>query len=119
MHSTSDCVRANYGKLQTNEKLMFEALDMLKDIKADMKKYIFHMNMESQDISEFFPLKNAGDLERFMDRGHKDWQERKTGFYHLLYTTISPCKKKFSTAFLHTVFTRKFIKNNQWPGYNF
>ena len=68
MHSTNDCVRFNREKLVNNEYSMKIVVDMLKDIKQDMKQFTYHVKMDSVDVSEFFPLKNEDSLEKFFNR---------------------------------------------------
>ena len=114
-HNTCDTVRANFDKLSINEYNVTKIMDMLSDIKDDMRKFNFHMRMDTVDISDFFPLKSDADMKNFMDKSHEDWPMRRRGFHHLLFTTVTKSKKKFSTALLHTLFTRQFIANHKWP----
>ena len=88
---------------------------MLKEIKEDLKQYTFHQKMDTNDVSDFFPIKSEESLKSFLDRKHQDWNARKHGFYHLLFTTITKKKKKFAKALLHTVFDRQFIATHWWP----
>ena len=116
MQGMSDTTRSNHQKLANNEKFQETVIETLHEIKSDMKKYIFHVNMQSVDISDFFPLKSGEDLEKFMDKSDEQWMDRRNGFYHLLHTTIADTKRKFSSSLLHVLFTRDFIKNHRWPG---
>ena len=68
MHCTNDCVRFNREKLVSNEYSMKIVVDMLMDIKQDMKQFTFHVQMDSVDVSEFFPLQNGESLLKFFDR---------------------------------------------------
>lgn len=112
---TSDTVRSNHNKLVTNETNVKVMMDMLREIKEEMKKFYFHIKMDSIDICEFFPLKSDDDLNRFMDKTHENWEMRRKGFNHLLYCTVTKVKRRFSTALLHLLFTRDFIANHKWP----
>lgn len=112
-------VRANYERGKCNDVFQKKVLGLLNEIKDDMKKYSFHMQMDSTDLSEFFPLKNKHDLAKFMDRDHEEWPLRRRGFYHLLFTTVSQTKKKFASGLLHTLFSRNFIKEHKWPYYGY
>ena len=116
VHANAETGRSSHGKLTTNEVNMNLVIGMLKEIKDDMKQYLFHMRMDCVDVSVFFPLKDDESLRNFMDRDHAEWHLRQKGFYHLLFTTVTKSKKKFSTALLHTLFTRNFIKTHKWPG---
>ena len=107
--------RSNHEKLKCNDYYMKTILSMLQDVKGDMRQYIFHMKMGVTDVSEFFPIKSDSSLKRFMDRENPDWEARKHGFYHLLFTAITKAKKKFAKAILNTVFTRQYIIDHRWP----
>ena len=88
---------------------------MLQDIKDGMLQFSYHMKMDTIDISSFFPVKDEESLQLFMDRKHPDWNARRHGFYHLLFTALTKKKKKFAKALLHTVFSREFIGGHRWP----
>ena len=59
LFSNSDIVRSNHQKLDVNENAMKTVVTLLKHIKNDMRQYAFHMQMDSVDMSDYFPLKNA------------------------------------------------------------
>ena len=110
-----EIARSNHEKLKCNDYYMRKILSMLLEVKEDMQQYTYHMKMDTSDVSEFFPLKDECSIKQFMDRNHTDWDTRKHGFYHLLYTTITKKKTQFARALLHTVFTRSFISAHRWP----
>lgn len=110
-----DTVRSNNEKLKSNDYYMKAIMTMLQEVKDGIRQYTFHMKMDTNDVSDFFPLKNGDSMKLFMDRSHPDWNARKHGFYHLLFTTITKKKRKFAHALLHTVFTRQFIATHRWP----
>lgn len=116
LQNTNDIVRQNNEKLTCTEYCVKNIAGMLKEMKDDMKQYMFHIQMDRTDLSDFFPLENDEALERFMDKTHEDWEARKFGFYHLLFTTVTKQKKKFAAALLHTIFSRNFIATHRWPG---
>ena len=115
MHCTNDCVRFNREKLIKNESSVKAILEMLREMKTDMGQFFFLMKMDSVDISEYFPLSDSKTLEEFFDWDHEDWPLRQKGFYHPLYTTVTRSKRNFGTWLLHTLFTRRFIAENNWP----
>lgn len=115
VHNTYDTVRSNHNKLTVNGQNTLNIMDMLRDIKEELKQFTFYIRMNSVDVSDFFPLKNDKDLALFLDKSHEDWERRRRGFHHLLFTTVTKNKRRFSTALLHTVFTRDFISNHTWP----
>ena len=88
---------------------------MLHEVKDGIKQFCFHVKMDTNDVSDFFPLRDEHSLALFMDKNHPDWNSRKHGFYHLLFTAITNKKKKFAKALLHTIFTRHFIADHHWP----
>lgn len=107
--------RSNHEKLKCNDYYMKAMMSMLQEIKEGMLKNNYHMKMDTNDVSDFFPIKDEQSLKLFMDRTHSEWDARKHGFYHLLYTTITKKKKKFARALLHTVFSRPYISSHRWP----
>lgn len=63
-----DCERMNTQKLNKNEASMTTVVSLLTEIKTDMKRHVFHLNMDKSDMSDFFPLETNQDLNRFLDR---------------------------------------------------
>lgn len=111
---THDTVRFNSQKLvpiDCNTKLI---LDHVIEIKQDIRRFNFHIKMDMIDMSLYFPLENDASLAEFMAKD-EDWEKRRKGFHHLLYTVVTNDKKKFSGALLHTLFTRDFVRNHKWP----
>lgn len=115
VHSTNDIARSNHERLMSTEQSMKTIIDMLKEIKEDMRQYNFHLKMETADVGKFFPLSCDEDLQDFMDRKHPEWPKRMKGFYHLLFTTVTKNKRRFGGALLHALFTRDFISCHRWP----
>lgn len=115
IHSTNDIVRSNHERLLCNEQTNKIVIEMLKDIKEEMRQYNFHIKMETADVGKYFPLDCDEDLQEFMDRGHPEWPSRMKGFYHLLFTTVTQKKRRFGGALLHALFTRNFISCHRWP----
>ena len=116
IHNSSDTGKCCLEKLKCNEYYTQEVLGHIKDIKRDLLQFTFHMKMDTVDLSQFFPLQSHEPLLEFMNRGHEDWNLRRKGFYHLLFTTVTKSQKKFAAALLHTLFTRNFIRKHRWPG---
>lgn len=113
---TYDLSRSNFESHKCHDYSNKFTTGILLDIQKDLRKFTFHMRMDTVDISDFFPVNDDETLEKFLDKDHPDWQLRKRGFYHLLYNTLSTNPKKFAAALLHTVFTRNFISKHKWPG---
>lgn len=110
-----EIVRSNNEKMKCNDYYMRAILATVQEVKDGMRQFCFHTKMDTNDVSDFFPLKNKESLSLFMDKGHPDWNARRHGFYHLLFTTLTKKKKKFAKAILHTIFSREFIANHRWP----
>ena len=87
----------------------------LQGLSAQIHKATFKTVLSECDISEFFPVERHEQLEQFMDRGHKDWESRKTEFYHFLYTTATTIKKGFGRGLIKAIFSRKYICETKWP----
>lgn len=110
-----DLGRASFEKAKCNEYSMKTVISYLTELKNDMKEFSYYMKMDSTDMSDFFPLRTAEDLQRFMDKSHEEWPLRRKGFNHLLYTCVTKSKKKFSAGLLHVLFTREYVGNHKWP----
>lgn len=110
-----ETVKSNNEKLKCNDYYMRAILSTLQDVKTDLKQFCFHTKMDTNDISDFFPLKNEHSLNSFMNKNHPDWNARRHGFYHLLFTALTKKKRKFAKALLHTIFSRQFISTHRWP----
>ena len=94
----------------------------LDQIFSMLQKATFQTNMRGCDLSEFFPVERREQLELFMDREHKDWEDRKAEFYNFLYTIASKGQEKgFARGLIKAIFTREYINTAKWPsyGYNF
>ena len=88
---------------------------MLKTVVTQVQQATLMSAMQGTDISEFFPVENNQQLERFMDRDHPDWNSRKMEFYHFLYTTASDVKKGFARGLIKAIFSRSYILGAKWP----
>ena len=115
MHSSHDMARFSVQKHKSNEIFLNNIWTEVKEIKADLKQYTFHLKMKCVDISDFFPLESDRKLEEFLDKSHEDWESRKTSFYDLLYNAVSDEKKRLACALLHLLFSRNFIGEHKWP----
>ena len=71
--------------------------------------------MNEVDISEFFPVTSTRNLEKFMDREHKEWPCRRREFYNYLLNIVSDNKKAFTKGLLKALFSRDFMMTIKWP----
>ena len=114
LENTNGFVQATYGDVQELKNFIPQKLDL---ICATVQKATFQTNMKGCDISEFFPVETKEQLELFMDREHKDWEDRKAEFYNFLLTTASNIKKGFARGLIKALFTRKYILQAKWPSF--
>lgn len=90
-------------------------MELLIEEKEENKKLKTYLKSKVPDISNFFPLKNAASVERFLDESD--------GLFHLRYAEFEnmfgPCihKKKniFGTSLLNAFFSDEFVKTYSWP----
>lgn len=93
MHSSHDMARFSVQKHKSNEIFLNNIWTEVKEIKADLKQYTFHLKMKCVDISDFFPLESDRKLEEFLDKSHEDWESRKTSFM-TFYTMLLVTKRR-------------------------
>lgn len=56
--------RLGLNKQDLTEIGVQSVLEIVKEIRNDVKQYTFHVRMDCTDISDFFPLENDESLER-------------------------------------------------------
>lgn len=113
-HGTNDIARSNFDMNTVILKVVKMLLAEVKEIKANFMKFSFQSQMDTVDISIYFPLKDEEALEDFL-KFDEEWHQRRKAFYELLYNTVTNEKKRFACALLHVVFTREFIRDHKWP----
>ena len=89
----------------------------LESLVTQVQKTAFQSVMNGCDISEFFPVERKQQLEAFMDRGHPQWEDRKSEFYNFLYTIASNIKKGFARGLIKAIFSRQYISEAKWPSF--
>lgn len=87
----------------------------LHSVSLQIQKATFQSVMQGADISEFFPVQRAEQLQSFMDREHPEWPSRKSEFYNLLFTIVTDSKKNLSKGLLKTLFCRDYMLTVKWP----
>ena len=115
MENTNAFAQANHREILEIRTILSNMQAKLDLISSQVQKATFNSLMQGSDISEFFPVQTKEQLELFMDRDHPDWNNRKTEFYNLLYTTASHIKKGFARGLIKTLFSRKYISVSKWP----
>ena len=116
VRSTYDLSRHSSNRHAENNADLKTLLKYVSELRTDAKEFIFHQKMDRVDVSKYFPLENDAMLSEFIDRSDVDgWEQRKKGFYHLMYNAVTTRKDRFSCALLDLLFTRDYIKDHKWP----
>lgn len=115
MKATYVLTQIGNNKHSRNESDLSTILSYVSEIRSDVKQLAFHQKMDRVDVSLFFPVETDSQINEFLDRNNDGWEARKKGFHHLLYNAVSKCKKRFSCALLHLLFTRDYIRDHKWP----
>lgn len=113
--NTNEVVKNNHSDLQILKaeiKLLHEKLDA---ISYQVQKATYQQVMNEIDISEFFPIGEAAQLEEFMDRDHPEWPARRREFYNYLYLCVNDNKKVFCKGLLKALFQRHYMRAVKWP----
>lgn len=103
-HSNDQIIVAGIGELR----------GLCKDIKEEIAKFTFHMEMNTHDVSSFFPANDNATILRFMEQDG-EFNSRRHGFYELLKTCVSVSQKKFTDSLINTLFTVHYKSNIRWP----
>lgn len=111
----SDTATSNFNELSSLTQKVERILSILLELKVDMAKLAYKVDMAESSVHEFFPLKSADDLDRFMDVGKGNFEKRKSGLYDLLLTVVSPNASAFSQGLINALFDSSYIKNYRWP----
>ena len=119
LHNTNAFVQATHQEVLEMKAHLSELASKVDSIFIMVKNSTFHENMKGCDISEFFPVENNEQLELFMDRNHPEWDDRKSEFYHFLYTIASNIKKGFARGLIKALFTREYISKAKWPSFGY
>ena len=110
----------NMNRIGMDRHLVYEdyfknILSTTVNIKNDMSRFMYHIHMDTEDVSKFFPIDSDATLAAFMNRSDNKWDGRKKGFYHLLFNAVTVKKNRLACALLHLLFTRTFISEHSWP----
>ena len=89
-------------------------MNVLQEIRQEIKNNNFLMQMETHDMSEFFPADEVKTITAFMNNDNQ-FTMRRRGLCELLRTAVSNDKKKFHESLLKTLFTLKFKAEVKWP----
>ena len=119
LENTNGFAQATHREVMDIKATLSTMSTMLAEVASQVQKATFVTNTKGCDISEFFPVENKEQLELFMDRAHPEWENRKTEFYHFLFTIASDNKKGFGRGLIKALFTRKYISTAKWPSYGY
>ena len=86
------------------------------ELKDEMKLSFASANAKAsgQYTSDFFPLRDNASIERFM-KEDEELEKRKDSLYLLLSGCDAETPRKFSDAFLRTLFSKDYMKTYIWP----
>lgn len=70
--------------------------------------------MKTVNVFNYFPLKDAAMLERFLKKD-AEFEERKKQFFTILILSKHEDKKKFGTDILKAVFSEEYWMSHRWP----
>lgn len=117
MENTNGVVRASHSDLQLIKQAIADLEKKLDNMCFHVHKSTFKETMAGPDLSEFFPVERAEQLDLFMDRQHKDWPARRDEFYHYLYTCVTQSKSCFTTGIFKCLFSREYMGTVKWPSF--
>lgn len=112
--SCSDMVRYAHTEDKPMRAEIKNISEEVKFLRKEMSHYLFHKKLSFVNITKYFPIQNDEDLAAFL-RKDCEWENRCKSFYDYLYTTVSEKKYPFGSTLLHALFSRKFIRDHNWP----
>lgn len=113
--NTNEIVQYNHMDLRDLKKEVKDIQGKLDNVVFLVQKSTLQTVMDESDISVFFPVTHADQIDQFMDRDHQEWNSRRKAFYNYLFTTITESKRAFSKGLLKSLFTRDFMLDVKWP----
>lgn len=66
------------------------------------------------NLNDYFPADDNSSIERFLNRDD-GYEERLDGLYLLLSGCSAETPRKFTDAFLRTLFSKEYIVTHIWP----
>lgn len=115
LENTHGFAQASHHEILLIKASISRIESQLQAVCTQVHKATFKTVMTDCDLSEFFPVERKEQLEQFMDRNHPEWNNRKTEFYHFLYTIASNNKGGFARGMIKAIFTREYISSVKWP----
>lgn len=119
MENTNSLAQATHKEVIDLKANIVQIHEKIDSLSLQVRTATFKTLMHGSDISEFFPIETAEQIELFMDRKHPEWESRKMEFYHYLYTVASNIKKGFCRGVIKAVFSRQYITQVKWPSYGY
>lgn len=113
--NTNAIVQANHSDLQKLKLMVDQMFSKVANIEYHVLKSNFQKSMGGPDLSEFFPVERAEQIDQFMDRDHPEWPARRDAFYNLLHTCVTEAKSCMARGLFTTLFTRKYMWTVKWP----
>lgn len=114
--NTYSFIQATHQEVMDLKATVANIISKLDNIALQVQKATFKTLMDdSPDISEFFPVERAEQIENFMDRSHPDWPSRRSQFYSYLFNIVTDSKKNFTKGLLKALFRREYMRTVKWP----
>ena len=111
---TSDTVEVSFYDVKAiRDDVAFIKEDYLR-FKEEVRIKMASMNASGSYASDYFPVNDNGDIERFM-RKDGGLQKRKDCLYLMLQGCEAETSRKFSDNFLSSVFTKSYMATYIWP----
>lgn len=110
-------IQAIHKEILDLKATVAEMLLKMNNISQQVQRATFSTLMQGPDISDFFPVYRAEQLQLFMDKTHPEWPARRLEFYNFLFSTVTDSPKTFTKGVLKALFSRKYMLTVKWPGY--
>ena len=117
LENTNGFAQATHSEVMEIKATLYQMASQLDAVCSQVQTATFITNMKGCDISEFFPVEKIQQIELFLDRSHPEWENRKTEFYHFLYTIASKEKRGFGRGLIKALFSRQFLSTAKWPSF--
>ena len=98
-----------------NQKNIMEQLSRME---KNMERLAFNIDMDTVDISLYFPIKDNEMIHNFMSDVDGTFNEKRRQFEFLMYSTVTnqkSMKRAFGESLKSTLFTREYVATHRWP----
>lgn len=117
--NTNDVVKHNHADLQIVKEHIKEIRTKLDELGHQIGRATFQIVMNEVDMSDFFPVAHAAQLENFIDKEHIEWPARRREFYNYLFNCVTDNKRAFTKGLLKSLFSREYMMTVKWPSFGY